>query len=116
MQYEILYSLILLFQRFSEKLTIMNYPDMDLEELWRIEGKMKSKIIYDASENANDEEKNVTQDSGLSGKDIAKFKRKMDRLLDYLRELVEKANHSEETYQMIQEGLIDVMEWFIPIR
>ena len=77
---------------------------------------MKSKIVYDASENTNDEEKTVIQESGLSEKDIAKFKRKMDRLLDYLRGLVEKANHSEETYQMIQEGLMDIMEWFIPIR
>ena len=89
---------------------------MDLEELWRIKGKMKSKIIYDASENISDEGKAVYQESGLSEKDIAKFKRKMDRLLDYLRELAGKANHSEETYQMIQEGLMDVMEWFIPIR
>ena len=44
------------------------------------------------------------------------FKRKMNRLLEYLSCLVKKANHSEETYQMIQEGLMDVMEWFIPIR
>ena len=77
---------------------------------------MKSKIVYDASENTNDEEKTVIQESGLSEKDIAKFKRKMDRLLEYLSGLVEKANHSEETYRMIQEGLMDVMEWFIPIR
>ena len=77
---------------------------------------MKSKIVYDASENTNDEEKTVIQESGLSEKDIAKFKRKMNRLLEYLSGLVKKANHSEETYQMIQEGLMDVMEWFIPIR
>jgi len=77
---------------------------------------MKSKIVYDASENTNDEEKTVIQESGLSEKDMAKFKRKMGRLLDYLRGLAEKANHSEETYQMIQEGLMDVVEWFIPIR
>ena len=77
---------------------------------------MKSKIIYDASENASDDENTINQESGLSEKDIAKFKRKMDRLLDYLRGLAEKANHSEETYQMIQEGLMDVLEWFIPIR
>ena len=77
---------------------------------------MKSKIVYDASENTNDEEKTVIQESGLSEKDIAKFKRRMDKLLEYLSGLVEKANHSEETYRMIQEGLMDVMEWFIPIR
>ena len=77
---------------------------------------MKSKIIYDVSENVGDEENTFNQESGLSEKDIAKFKRKMDRLLDYLRELAGKANHSEETYQMIQGGLMDVMEWFIPIR
>ena len=77
---------------------------------------MKSKVIYDASEKASDEGNTVNQGSGLSEKDIAKFKRKMGRLLEYLRELVEKANHSEETYQMIQEGLMDIMEWFIPIR
>ena len=94
----------------------MNYPDMDLEELWRIGRKMKSKVIYDASENVSDEENVTNQESGLSEKDTAKFKRRMDRLLEYLRGLVEKANHSEETYRMIQEGLMDVMEWFIPIR
>ena len=77
---------------------------------------MKSKVIYEASENATNEGNTVIQESGLSEKDIAKFKRKMDRLLDYLRGLAEKANHSEETYQMIQEGLMDVVEWFIPIR
>jgi t-SNARE complex subunit (syntaxin) len=93
----------------------MNCP----EEIRKYYGgfeEMKSKIVYDASENTNDEEKTVIQESGLSEKDIAKFKRKMDRLLDYLRGLAEKANHSEETYQMIQEGLMDVVEWFIPIR
>ena len=77
---------------------------------------MKSKIVYDASENTNDEEKTVIQESGLSEKDITMFKRKMNRLLEYLSCLVKKANYSEETYQMIQEGLMDVMEWFIPIR
>ena len=93
----------------------MNCP----EEIRKYYGgfeEMKSKIVYDASENTNDEEKTVIQESGLSEKDVAKFKRKTDRLLDYLRGLAEKANHSEETYQMIQEGLMDVMEWFIPIR
>ena len=77
---------------------------------------MKSKVIYEASENATNGGNAVNQESGLSGKDIAMFKRKMDRLLDYLRGLAEKTNHSEETYQMIQEGLMDVVEWFIPIR
>ena len=77
---------------------------------------MKSKVIYDASENVTNEGNAVNQESGLSEKDIVKFKRKMNRLLEYLSGLVEKANHSEETYQMIQEGLMDVMEWFIPIR
>ena len=77
---------------------------------------MESKIIYDASENATSEGNDVSQESGLTEKDIAKFKRKMDRLLEYLSGLVKKANHSEETYQMIQEGLMEVMEWFIPIR
>ena len=93
----------------------MNCP----EEIRKYYGgfeEMKSKIVYDASENTNDEEKTVIQESGLSEKDIAKFKRRMDRLLEYLSGLVEKANHSEETYRMIQEGLMDVMEWFIPIR
>lgn len=78
--------------------------------------KMKSNIIYDALENVSDEKNTVNQESRLSEKDIAKFKRKMDRLLEYLSGLVEKTNHSEETYEMIQEGLMDVMEWFIPIR
>ena len=78
--------------------------------------KMKSNIIYDASENVSDEKNTVNQESGLSEKDIAKFRRKMNRLLEYLSGLVEKANHSEEIYQMIQDGLMDVMEWFIPIR
>ena len=77
---------------------------------------MKSKVIYNASENATYEGNAVNQESGLTEKDIAKFKKKMDRLLEYLSGLVKKANHSEETYQMIQEGLMDVMEWFIPIR
>jgi hypothetical protein len=77
---------------------------------------MKSNIIYDASENVSDEKNTVNQESGLSEKDIVKFKRKMNRLLEYLGGLVEKANHSDEAYQMIQEGLMDVMEWFIPIR
>ena len=77
---------------------------------------MKSKVIYEASENATSEGNDVSQESGLTEKDIAKFKRKMNRLLEYLSGLVEKANHSEETYQMIQEGLMDIMEWFIPIR
>ena len=77
---------------------------------------MKSKVIYEASENATNEGNAVNQESGLSEKDIVKFKRKMNRLLEYLSGLVKKANHSEETYQMIQEGLMDVMEWFIPIR
>ncbi len=77
---------------------------------------MESKIIYDASEKATNEGNVVSQESGLTEKDIAKFKRKMDRLLEYLSWLVEKANHSEEAYQMVQEGLMDVMEWFIPIR
>ena len=77
---------------------------------------MKSKVIYEASEYATNEGNAVNQESGLSEKDIAKFKRKMDRLLEYLSDLVEKTNHSEETYQMIQEGLMDVMEWFITIR
>ena len=93
----------------------MNCP----EEIRKYYGgfeEMKSKIVYDASENVRDEKNTVNQESGLSEKDIAKFKRKMNRLLDYLRGLAEKANHSEETYQMIQEGLMDVMEWFIPIR
>ncbi len=77
---------------------------------------MKSNIIYDASENVSDVKNTVNQESGLSEKDIVKFKRKMNRLLEYLGGLVEKANHSDEAYQMIQEGLMDVMEWFIPIR
>ncbi len=77
---------------------------------------MKSKVIYNASESATNEENTVNQESGLTEKDIAKFKRKMDRLLEYLSGLVKKANHSEEAYQMVQEGLMDVMEWFIPIR
>jgi hypothetical protein len=77
---------------------------------------MESKIIYDASEKATNEGNVVSQESGLTEKDIAKFKRKMDRLFEYLSGLVEKANHSKEAYQMIQEGLMDVMEWFIPIR
>lgn len=77
---------------------------------------MESKIIYNAPEETGNDGDAVNQESGLSEKDIAKFKRKMDRLLEYLRGLVEKANHSEETYRMIQEGLMDVMEWFIPIR
>ena len=71
---------------------------------------MNSKIIYDASENA------VNQESGLTEKDIENFKRKMDRLHKYLNELAEKANNSEEVCQMIQQGLMDVMDWFIPIR
>ena len=75
--------------------------------------KMKSNIIYDALENVSDEKNTVNQESRLYEKDIAKFKRKMDRLLEYLSGLVEKTNHSEETYLMIQEGLMDVMEWFI---
>ena len=109
-------SLILLFQRFFKKLTIMNCPEEIRKYYGGFEEKMKSKIVYDASENVSDEENVTNQESGLSEKDIAKFKRKMDRLLDYLRGLAEKANHSEETYQMIQEGLMDVLEWFIPIR
>lgn len=76
---------------------------------------MKSKAIYDASEKVNDEENVTNQESGLSEKDIAKFKRKMNRLLEYLSGLVEKANHSEEAYQMIQQELMDVMDWYIPI-
>ena len=77
---------------------------------------MKSKVIYEASENATNEGNAVNQESGLSEKDITMFKRKMNRLLEYLSCLVKKANHSDEAYQMIQEGLMDVMEWFIPIR
>lgn len=77
---------------------------------------MKSKVIYDASENVTNEGNAVNQESGLSEKDIVKFKRKMNRLLEYFDSLLEKANHSDEAYQMIQEGLMDVMEWFIPIR
>ena len=77
---------------------------------------MKSKVIYEASENATNEGNAVNQESGLSEKDITMFKRKMNRLLEYLSCLVKKANHSEETYRMIQEGLMDVMEWFIPIK
>ena len=94
----------------------MNCPEEIRKYYGGFEEKMKSKIVYDASENVSDEENVTNQESGLSEKDIAKFKRKMDRLLDYLRGLAEKANHSEETYQMIQEGLMDVVEWFIPIR
>lgn len=71
---------------------------------------MKSKDIYDASENLSDEENVTNQESGLSEKDIDEFKRRMDRLLEYLIDLVEKANHSEETYRIIQEGLMDVIE------
>ena len=93
----------------------MNCPE-EIRKYYGGFGEMKSKIIYDASENASDEKNTVNQESGLFEKDIAKFKRKMDRLLEYLSGLVKKANHSEETYQMIQEGLMDVMEWFIPIR
>ena len=77
---------------------------------------MKSNIPSDASENVSDEKNTVNQESGLSEKDITMFKRKMNRLLEYLSCLVKKANHSDEAYQMIQEGLMDVLEWFIPIR
>ena len=77
---------------------------------------MKSKIIYDATENAGSEETNVNQGTGLTEKDIENFKRKMDRLHKYLNELAEKVNHSEEVCQMIQQGLMDVMDLFIPIR
>ena len=42
---------------------------------------MKSKVIYDASENVTNEGNAVNQESGLSEKDIVKFKRKMNRLL-----------------------------------
>ena len=71
---------------------------------------MKSKVIYDASENA------VSQELGLTEKDIENFKRKMVRLHKYLNELAEKANNSVEVCQMIKQGLMDVMDWFIPIR
>ena len=77
---------------------------------------MKSKVIYEASEYATNEGNAVNQESGLNERDIANLKKKMDRLHKYLNEFVKKANHSEEAYQMIQEGLMDVMEWFIPIR
>lgn len=77
---------------------------------------MESKTIYNEPEETGNNGNAGNQESGLTEKDIAKFKRKMDRLLEYLSGLVKKANHSEETYQMIQEGLMDVMEWFIPIR
>jgi len=77
---------------------------------------MKSNVIYNASENATNEGNAVNQESGLSEKDIAKFKKKMDNLHKYLNEFVGKANHSDEAYQMVQEGLMDVMEWYIPIR
>ena len=76
---------------------------------------MKSKVI-DASENATNEENTVNQESGLTERDIANLKKKMDRLYKYLKEFVEKANHSEEACQMVQQELMDVMDWFIPIR
>ena len=84
--------------------------------LWRIKREVESKNTYNAQAETSNNGNAGNQESGLTEKDIVKFKRKMDRLLEYLRGLVEKANHSEETYQMIQEGLMDVMEWFIPIR
>ena len=76
---------------------------------------MKSKIIYDASEKISEEGNAVNQVSGLNERDIANLKKKMDRLHKYLNEFVKKANHSEEAYQMVQQELMDVMEWFIPI-
>jgi hypothetical protein len=108
-------SLILLFQKFFERPTIINCPEKTRKNYGGFE-EMKSKVIYNASENATNEGNAVNQESGLSEKDIAKFKRKMDNLHKYLNEFVGKANHSDEAYQMVQEGLMDVMEWYITIR
>lgn len=76
----------------------------------------KAETTRNTSEDARNDSSMAEHVSGLSEKDIAIFERKMDNLTTYLCDLARKCNHSDEVVYMIQNGLMEVMDWFIPIR
>lgn len=76
----------------------------------------ETKITEQTLDNAENNGRVVVKGPGLSDKDIAMFERKMANLTTYLCDLAKKGNHSDEVMCMIQNGLMEVMDWFIPIR
>ena len=76
----------------------------------------ETEIKEQTLENTRDDGCVIVKVPGLSEKDIAMFERKMGNLTTYLCDLAKKGNHSDEVMYMIQNGLMEVMDWFIPIR
>lgn len=51
----------------------------------------------------------------LTKDEIEKYTRKMNEMKNYLHKLAEKSNYDDQAMMMIQQGLSDILDDYIPI-